>query len=399
MLALALQSLGHGALMDPTTRRGNKGYEDDPVRFDSEAWVCHHANPAPNLPLHPVTAGGKATLLWEFGALHVGDCALYISYDVTLPLAQQNYFKIANLPDCKAQSNQNVEVDLPPWLPGGAAIMRWDWYGVHGGPNNPEFYVQCVDIDITPTASAVTPADITAKFPIIGAYPRRGYVGMTGPACADKESTLNNCALTKDSTMPVPGGTITPGSGGGTPPGDTDGGGGGGDSGGGNDGGDDGRDEPEGCSAVQYTVEEGDTLTSIAAAHPEQQIVWSQICSTNDLANCDNITVGMVLTIPCDPMLPSESAQSTGGGGGGGEDGGAVFGVFCLIVFFGALIAGYIYKRGLPGGHLLGIEAVPAPPPGKPTYAIEAERRTTTTSIDGGVIPAENRRSSFSADV
>ena len=37
-----------------------------------------------------------------------------------------------------------------------------------------------------------------------------------------------------------------------------------------------------------------------------------------------------------------------------------VFGVFCLIVFFGALIAGYIYKRGLPGGHLLGLDAVPA---------------------------------------
>ena len=29
---------------------------------------------------------------------------------------------------------------------------------------------------------------------------RRGFVGMTGPACADKESALNNCALTKDST-------------------------------------------------------------------------------------------------------------------------------------------------------------------------------------------------------
>ena len=135
--------------MEPITRRGNQGYEDDPVRFNSPQWVCHHASRNSNVPLHRVTGGQKTQLLWEFGALHIGDCALYISYDYTLPLVDQQYFKIANLPDCKAQSNQRVDIDLPTWLPGGQAILRWDWYGVHGGVNNPEFYVQCVDIDIT----------------------------------------------------------------------------------------------------------------------------------------------------------------------------------------------------------------------------------------------------------
>ena len=196
--------------MLPTTRRGNQGYEDDPVRFDTASWVCHHASRNQNVALEQVTAGAKLPLKWEFGALHIGDCAVYISYDVTLPLVEQKYFKIANLPDCKAQSNQFVDIDLPPWLPGGEAILRWDWYGVHGGVNNPEFYVQCVDINITPGAGAVSVSSIV-QYPIIGAYPRRGYRGMTGPACADKNSDLGNCYLTKDVTMPLPGGTITPG--------------------------------------------------------------------------------------------------------------------------------------------------------------------------------------------
>ena len=82
LLSMVASVGGHGALMSPTTRRGGTGYEDDPVVFDSEAWVCHHAQPFPGLALHPVTAGGKTALGWEFGALHVGDCALYISYDV-----------------------------------------------------------------------------------------------------------------------------------------------------------------------------------------------------------------------------------------------------------------------------------------------------------------------------
>ena len=104
--------------------------------------ICHHAQPNPNVPLHPFLAGGKATLQWVFGALHVGDCAVYLSYDHEKSLAEQQYFKIANLPDCKSQSGQNVEIDLPSWLPGGQAVMRWDWYGVHGGANNPEFYAR-----------------------------------------------------------------------------------------------------------------------------------------------------------------------------------------------------------------------------------------------------------------
>ena len=156
---------GHGALTVPTTRRGNTGYENDPVAFDSEAWVCRHAVRNPDVPLFEIEAGQKTQITWSFSAAHVGDCAVFLSYDVTKPLdsivkvpmqpsrsrgpppikaparchrfhcfwacrlAEQRYFKIANLPKCKDQNRLPVDIDMPDWLPGGEAILRWDWHG------------------------------------------------------------------------------------------------------------------------------------------------------------------------------------------------------------------------------------------------------------------------------
>ena len=77
---------GHGSLTVPTTRRGNTGYENDPVKFDTEAWVCRHAMKNPDVPLYPAMAGQITQLTWHFSAAHVGDCAVFLSYDVDKPL-------------------------------------------------------------------------------------------------------------------------------------------------------------------------------------------------------------------------------------------------------------------------------------------------------------------------
>ena len=373
----------HGALLSPMTRRGNTGYENDPVRFDSEAWVCRHATPNANVPLHAVTAGTNMPIQWDFSAAHVGDCAVFISYDVALPLAQQQYFKIANLPKCRDQNRMDVDIAMPAWLPAGQAILRWDWYALHQGPNSPEYYSQCVDLTITSTSS--TTVESIVKYPIIGIYPPAGAgayrnafgngknIGepgfiMTGPACADATSTDNNCPLSANNGN---GGDITGGGGGGTasPPPPQDGGGGGGGGGGTEPG-------PPACVAVVYTVGQGETLSDIAAKHSEHAIDWQQICDENGLVDCDAIFVGQPLTIPCDDNLQTAapSGQGTGGGGGGGGGAGMAVGVSFALLASGAMIAFAIYKRR-------GEEAVPPPPPGRPMYAAKDEISTTSVAL------------------
>jgi hypothetical protein len=130
----------HGALLAPTTRRGGTQYENDPVQSNvAEAFVCRHAARNAAVPLHQLTAGGTMQLTWNFGAAHVGDCAVFVSYDVLLARSAQRYFKVANLPKCREQNNQPMSFTLPTWLPGGEAIVRWDWYALHVFPSV-EFY-------------------------------------------------------------------------------------------------------------------------------------------------------------------------------------------------------------------------------------------------------------------
>lgn len=348
---------GHGRLTVPTTR-GGAGYENDPVGFDTDAWVCRHATPNAAITPPSVTAGTDLSLTWDFSAAHVGDCAVFISYDVALPLAQQEYFKIANLPKCKDQNRTPVPIKMPSWLPGGAAILRWDWYGLHQGPNSPEFYSQCVDLNIAPTAAAVAIASIV-KYQIIGIYPAPRSPGgphyrnafgdgrnlgdpgffMTGPACADQGSPDNGCPLTIDNgnggdimggAAPNPNPERPPVSDDGPPP----------------------------CEPIPYTVVAGDTLVSIADKHPLQQVDWIQICNDNNLANCDVIEVGDELTIPCDANL--QSARQGKGGDGGGSSAGLAIGIVIAILAVGALLAFVVYKTRKGNGP-------PPPPPGGPT--------------------------------
>ena len=235
-------------------------------------------------------------LKWRFGAAHVGDCAVFISYDVAeTDLAKQKYFKIANLPDCRAQNNQEVQITLPSWLPAGDAIMRWDWTALHVYPRV-EFYSQCSDITIT-SNSATSPADIES-YSIISPpiYPSSGSDGVgyrnpfnpsspqyiTGKACANGFKG-NNCELTAEGTQGSTGGGSADG-------GDTDGGD--------TDGGD--GEEPTPLCLI-HTVSSGETLASIATYYVGQgyeSVTWQNICSENNMIDCNSIDVGDTYIIP-----------------------------------------------------------------------------------------------------
>jgi len=144
---------------------------------------------------------------WLNSALHVGDCAVFISYDVDKPLREQRYIKLANFPDCKSQSEQTQQMQLPEVLPAGRAILRWDWYALHVNP--PEWYDQCADIEVISSSNR----DFTSfnSFKIVDPpiYPETGFrkafsadgklpgqanFYQTGPACID--DSINQCYLT-----------------------------------------------------------------------------------------------------------------------------------------------------------------------------------------------------------
>ena len=109
-----------------TTRIGSKTrYENDPVPGGNtgEMWICRQGTKtASQAELVP---NGQLGLQWNFGAAHVGDCAVYLSYDVDQPRTQQKWFKIANLFDCKSQNRQTVNINIPGWVKAGPAVLRW----------------------------------------------------------------------------------------------------------------------------------------------------------------------------------------------------------------------------------------------------------------------------------
>jgi len=215
--SLPLECQGHGRLTIPMPRVGDLRYENDPVSSQaSEDFVCRHPQPNPSGERPTVTAGGQLKMQWDLTALHVGDCAVFISYDVSQPRASQKFVKIANIPDCKSLSEQLVPIDIPSRLPAGNAVLRWDWKALHVWPKV-EWYVQCVDI-VVESSSPVLPSSLNS-FSIISPpiYPSSGEQGVgfrnpwsdgaspdqagwyvTGPACFDP--ALNECGLTAEGT-------------------------------------------------------------------------------------------------------------------------------------------------------------------------------------------------------
>lgn len=206
---------GHGRLIVPEPRQGPTdmyGKANAPTPgSDSLDWVCRQGTPVAKK--QPVTAGGSLGLQWAFTAAHVGDCALYVSYDVDSQRKDQRWFKIANFPKCKNQNNQLVNVNVPAWLKNGHAVFRWDWYALHVHPSI-EFYSQCFDANVSGGQVAL-PGSLNqyklvnngkALYPTSNAEApgyRNAFNGgeqyMTGPPCA-LSSTENNCEATNEGT-------------------------------------------------------------------------------------------------------------------------------------------------------------------------------------------------------
>lgn len=63
----------------------------------------------------------------------------------------------------------------------------------------------------------------------------------------------------------------------------------------------------------QYTVQEGDTLASIAEEHLGSAEQWQLIAQANDLSNPDRIQVGQTLTIPASSGERSDAAMPDSG--------------------------------------------------------------------------------------
>jgi hypothetical protein len=299
--------------------------------------VCRHSEKQPGNtnPDVPITAGQDLTLQWVFSAAHVGDCAVYLSYDTTLARAEQKYFKIANLFKCRAQNKQDVTITIPDFVPPGKAVLRWDWYALHQHPGV-EFYSQCVDVDITSSSGATISQFTTYSIISPPVYPANGREGvgyrnpfnpssnqyMTGPACAGKYKG-NSCELTEKGTTGYTGGggedidsskmgsTQAPGA---TqpPPGVVPG-------------------VPSLCEV--YVVQAGDTLTKIALNYTSQGkvVTANEICRANGKltpppGTCDFIDVGDDYVIPfkgspCesagqDPNAATTAAATTGSGMG-----------------------------------------------------------------------------------
>jgi len=131
------------------------------------------------------------------------------------------WVKIANLPDCKEQINQDVPLILPQELPSGSAVLRWDEYALHQVANPVpfiEWFIQCADIVID-SASARSwenfnsfsiidndgvpayPSDVNSyrsPYRADQAIPGASGFFMTGPACVN--ASINQCALTAQRT-------------------------------------------------------------------------------------------------------------------------------------------------------------------------------------------------------
>jgi hypothetical protein len=263
------------------------------------------------------------TLKWDFSAAHVGDCAVYLSYDTTADRAAQKYFKIANLFKCREQNRQDVTITIPDFVPAGKAILRWDWYALHQFPGV-EFYSQCIDVDITSTSTATISQFTTYSIISPPIYPATGREGvgyrnafnrasdqfMTGPACAN-DYKGNSCELTAKGTKGFTGGggekidgskmgtTVPPGTEPGVVPG-----------------------VPSQCEV--YVVQAGDTMAKIAEKFTKQGkvVTFREICEANGkitpVNTCDIIDVGDDYVIPYKgSACASAGTPATGGGGGG----------------------------------------------------------------------------------
>merc|ERR1719245_132731 len=109
---LIVGGLSHGRLLFPKTRYavkyGSGAYENDPTGgADATNFVCR--NEPDSVPSeNTFTAGKQMNVKWGLSAAHVGDCALYISYDYDKTgedKRNMKFFKIAQWQRCKDINN------------------------------------------------------------------------------------------------------------------------------------------------------------------------------------------------------------------------------------------------------------------------------------------------------
>jgi hypothetical protein len=151
---------GHGRLTLPIPRQ--KYTSGTTLRVDQQdapnglinppydaSFVCRNTLPQPTKTA--LTAGTNVITQWNFQAAHVGDCAVYLSKDVTGKTDSQiEWYKVANFPKCRSNQNFDMPVAIPPWVQNcNNCIMRWEWYALQQYPSNVELYSQCVDVTIS----------------------------------------------------------------------------------------------------------------------------------------------------------------------------------------------------------------------------------------------------------
>eukprot|EP01118_Nematostelium_gracile_P012795 TRINITY_DN472_c0_g1_i2.p1 TRINITY_DN472_c0_g1~~TRINITY_DN472_c0_g1_i2.p1 ORF type:complete len:390 (-),score=121.00 TRINITY_DN472_c0_g1_i2:68-1237(-) len=184
LLAFVSAVSAHGRLVSPRTRdmlAGRQTHEmNAPVAKDNN-FICRGLPKGANQAV--LNAGGSFNFQWSFSAAHVGDCSAYLSYD-----GGARWFKIWDMFECKDANNRDVQVNLPSFLPRcDNCILRWEWVALHQGGNNPEFYAQCVDVQINGNGQS-----LPATFTMPDHLPASGYRNafgsgdrrITGPAIA-----------------------------------------------------------------------------------------------------------------------------------------------------------------------------------------------------------------------
>eukprot|EP00128_Syssomonas_multiformis_P008957 Colp12_sorted_trinity150504_noHs@29874 len=120
LLCLAVLWVGieaHGSLSYPITRDKVNGVrldlQDAPVSgYTGKDFVCR--NQPAGSPVITLVAGQTFPMRWDFGAAHVGDCAVYVSYDVNVADDQQKkFYKITTnnnpQPATTSTTNQNTQ--------------------------------------------------------------------------------------------------------------------------------------------------------------------------------------------------------------------------------------------------------------------------------------------------
>ena len=156
VLGLLCQAWGHGRLVVPTTRDIFNGVAEfrmnEPTGHDVD-FVCRQHGPMS--PQTTIRAGSPLTVQWSFSAAHVGDCFFYLSYDTNEPDLEMEWFKIAQIADCRSYNNQDFTIMIPDYIPSSEhAVLRFEWYALQQ-VTNIEFYAQCVDVVVEGVADGV----------------------------------------------------------------------------------------------------------------------------------------------------------------------------------------------------------------------------------------------------